>query len=674
MKYPVDKIRNICLIGHGGDGKTSLMEAMLYFTGAIDRLGKTYDGNTVSDFDPEEIKRKISISASIAPIEWRDHIINVIDTPGYFDFEAEVLQGINATASAVIVLSAKDGVNVGTEKAFKLTKKYRRPAFFFMSKVYEDHSDFYGTFEQIKKMCGKSACLINLPLEEDGVMVNGFVNIIDLKARKKVGDQIVEVPVPEEMQDKIEQYRDILNETIAETSDVMMEKYFAGEPYTEDEYKQAIKKGLKDATITPVLGGSSMTMEGLPSTLNFIIDYMPQPDVKPDEPTSAYIFKTVADPFVGKMSYFKILAGKITTGMTLYNSRIGEPEKISRLFVMKGKKQIEVQELGAGDIGVVTKLASVNTGDYLRAPGAKAALDAIEYPKPCYSRAIAPKTKGDEDKISQGLQKLAEEDKTIAYVNNAETHEQILSGLGDTHLDVIVSKLKSKYGVEVQLKEAKVPYREAIRKKVKQQGKHKKQSGGHGQYGDVWIEFEPHDGEEMIFEEKIFGGSVPKNFFPAVEKGLRECCEKGVLAHFPVVGLKATLVDGSYHDVDSSEMSFKMAASIAFKEGLPKASPTILEPIGNLAVIVPEKIMGDVIGDINKRRGQILGMEPAEEPGYQKVSATVPMSEMANYAIELRSMSRGRGSFDLVFDSYQDAPMNIAQKVIEAAKADGEDD
>ena len=674
MKYPVDKIRNICLMGHGGDGKTSLMEAMLYFTGAIDRLGKTYDGNTVSDFDPEEIKRKISISASIAPIEWNEHIINVIDTPGYFDFEAEVLQGINATASAVIVLSAKDGVNVGTEKAFKLTKKYRRPAFFFMSKVYEDHSDFYGTYEQIKKMCGKSACLINLPLEEDGVMVNGFVNLIDLKARKNVDGKIVEVPVPAAMQDKIDQFRDVLNETIAETSDVMMEKYFEGEPFTEDEYKQAIKKGLKDATITPILGGSSMTMEGLPSTLNFIIDYMPQPDVKPDEPTSAYIFKTVADPFVGKMSYFKVLAGKIAPGMTLFNSRNGAAEKIAHIYVMKGKKQIEVQELGAGDIGVVTKLASINTGDYLRAPGAKATLDPIEYPKPCYSRAITPKTKGDEDKISQGLQKLAEEDKTIAYVNNAETHEQILSGLGDTHLDVIVSKLKSKFGVEVELNEARVPYREAIRKKVKQQGKHKKQSGGHGQYGDVWIEFEPHDGEEMIFEEKIFGGSVPKNFFPAVEKGLRECCERGVLAHYPVVGLKATLVDGSYHDVDSSEMSFKMAASIAFKEGLKNASPTILEPIGNLTVVVPEKIMGDVIGDINKRRGQILGMEPAEEPGYQQVSAMVPMSEMSSYAIELRSMSRGRGTFDFVFDSYQDAPANIAQKVIEASKANGEED
>lgn len=666
MKYPVEKIRNICLMGHGGDGKTSLMEAMLYFTGAIDRLGKTYDGNTVSDFDPEEIKRKISISASIAPIEWKDHIINVIDTPGYFDFEAEVLQGINATASAVIVLSAKDGVNVGTEKAFKLTKKYRRPAFFFMSKVYEDHSDFYGTYEQIKKMCGKSACLINLPLEEDGIMVNGFVNLIDLKARKNIDGKIVEVPVPDAMQDKIEQYRDVLNETIAETSDVMMEKYFEGESFTEDEYKQAIKKGLKDATITPVLGGSSMTMEGLPSTLNFIIDYMPQPDVKPDEPTSAYIFKTVADPFVGKMSYFKVLAGKIAPGMTLFNSRNGASEKISHIFVMKGKKQIEVQELGAGDIGVVTKLASINTGDYLRAPGAKAALDPIEYPKPCYSRAIFPKTKGDEDKISQGLQKLAEEDKTIAYVNNAETHEQILSGLGDTHLDVIVSKLKSKFGVDVELRDARVPYREAIRKKVKQQGKHKKQSGGHGQYGDVWIEFEPHDGEEMIFEEKIFGGAVPKNFFPAVEKGLRDSVTKGVLAGYPMVGIKANLYDGSYHPVDSSEMSFKTAASLAFKDGIPQCAPVLLEPFGKLAVTLPEDNLGDVIGEINKRRGRIIGMNPLSNK-LQEVIGEVPIAEMSDFATAMRSITGGIASFTLEFERYEEVPSHIAQKVIDEA-------
>ena len=667
MQFPKDKIRNVCLMGHGGDGKTSLLEAMLYLTKSIDRLGNTTDGNTVSDFDPEEIKRKISISASIAPVEWNGHVINVVDTPGYFDFEGEVLQGINATASAIIVLSAKSGVNVGTEKAYKLTKKYKKPAFFYMSKIHEENSDFYKVFDELKELCGKSACLINLPIIENEKIL-GFVNLIDLKARVIEKNNVKEIPVPDSMKDLVEKYREELNESLAETSDELMEKFFMGEPFTFEEYQEAIKTGLKEATITPVLGGSSISFEGLPSVLDFIVNYMPAPDVDEKGPTSAFVFKTVADPFVGKMSYFKILAGSIKPGDVLTNSRTGSQEKISHVYIMKGKKQIEVPELGAGDIGMISKLSSVSTGDYLRAAGGTAELEPIEYPRPCLSRAVFAKTKGDEDKIAQGIQKLCEEDMTISYVNNAETHEQILSGLGDTHLDVIVSKLKAKFGVEVELREAKVPYREAIRKKVKQQGKHKKQSGGHGQYGDVWIEFEPYDGEELLFEENIFGGAVPKNFFPAVEKGLRECCERGVLAGYPVVGLKATLVDGSYHDVDSSEMSFKMAASIAFKEGLKNANPTILEPIGELNVLIPDSMMGDIIGDINKRRGQIMGMNPADEAGYQVVTATVPMSEMSSYAIDLRSMTRGRGSFRFDFTEYQDAPANVAQSVIEEAK------
>lgn len=673
MQYPASKIRNICLLGHGGDGKTSLTEALLFFTKGTDRLGKVAEGNTVSDFDAEEIKRQISISTSIAPVEWNGNKINVIDTPGYFDFEGEVLQGLRATESAAILLSAKDGINVGTDKAYKLAKKNKLPILFFISKIDEENSDFHKVFKALKNTYGTSVCAINIPVIENG-RVSGFINLLDLKFRKNVNGKIEELPVPDSMTAQIGEFRDVLNEALAETSEDMMQKFFSGEEFTFEECRKGLSEGIKSGAITPVLAGSAYTLEGIYSLLDFIVNYMPAPEVKESDPTALFIFKTIADPFVGKMSFFKVLSGSISAGTALTNRRSGAAEKFAHIFLIRGKKQTEVESFSAGDIGVVTKLSATNTGDVLCAAGANVEVAPIAYPRPCLSRAIVPKAKGDEDKISQGLQRLSEEDPTFSYINNAETHEQIISGMGETHLDVIVNKLKTKFGVSVDLKEPRVPYREAIRKKVKQQGKHKKQSGGHGQYGDVWIEFEPYDGQEMIFEENVFGGAVPRNFFPAVEKGLRECCDKGVLAGYPVVGLKATLVDGSYHEVDSSEMSFKMAASIAFKEGLKNASPTILEPIGNLKVTVPDNMMGDIIGDINKRRGQILGMSPASEPGLQEVSATVPMSEMSSYAIDLRSMTRGRGSFILDFTCYQDAPANVAQQVIEASKKNAEEE
>lgn len=660
-------------MGHGGDGKTSLAEALLFYTKGTDRLGKTADGNTVCDFDPEEIKRKISISTALAPVEWKNTKINVLDTPGYFDFEGEVRQALSAVETALIVVSAKDGVNVGTEKAFKLAKAKGVPVMFFITKADEENANFEKVFEELQEKFGAGMCAINIPIISNGKAV-GYYNLIDEVCRKSEGGKLVDVPVPGDAAGEISKLKDVLNEAIAATDEDLMEKFFDGGEFTKDEIRKGVEIGLKSETLVPVLCGSSVTFEGIPSLLDFIAHYVPSPKDDSSADPALFVFKTIADPFVGKMSFFKVLSGNINAGITLTNPRSGSNEKLGRIFTIKGKTQTEVDGLCCGDIGVVNKLVSTGTGDVLCAAGMNIEVKPIDYPKPCFSRAILPKAKGDEEKISLGLQRLAEEDPTFSYVNNAETHEQVISGMGDTHLDVIVSKLKSKFNVGVDLKEPKVPYREKIRQKVRVQGKHKKQSGGHGQYGDVWIEFEPYDGEDLLFEENVFGGAVPRNFFPAVEKGLRECAQKGVLAGYPVVNLKATLVDGSYHPVDSSEMSFKIAASIAYKEGLKQAKPTILEPIGKLKVLIPDSLMGDIMGDINKRRGSIIGMSPAEERGMQEVQATVPMSEMASYATDLRSMTRGRGSFDLEFDSYQIAPESVAQKIIEEAKKDAEEE
>lgn len=673
MLYTADKIRNVCVLGHGGDGKTSLVEALLYYTKGTDRMGKTADGNTVCDYDSEEISRKISIGAAIAPVEWNGYKINFIDTPGYFDFEGEVIQGLKAAEFAIIVLSAKDGINVGTEKAVKLCAKMKIPAMFYISKMDEEHSDFHKVYSSLKEKFGSSVCAINAPIQKDGKTI-GYVDLTDLKGKRFEKGQEIAVEIPASMQGDIDDFSNGFREALAETSDELMEKFFADEPFTTDEIKTGLSAGIKSHSILPVTSGAPFQLLGIEPLLNFIIHYTPAPEAKASDPLALFVFKTVADPFVGKMSFFKILAGKLTSGLTLTNKKNDMQEKIGRIYTIKGKQQTEVTELSAGDIGVLTKLQNTSTGSLLVAPGSTAEIDPIEYPKPCLSMAVMPKSKGDEDKISQGLQKLAEEDMTITFTTNNETHEQIISGLGEMHLNVIVSKLKNKFNTDVLLVAPKIAYREAIRKKVSQRGRHKKQSGGHGQFGDVVIEFEPYDGDDLVFEERVFGGAVPKNFFPAVEKGLRDCAKHGVLAGYPVVGLKATLVDGSYHPVDSSEMSFKMAASIAYKEGLKQANPAILEPIGNLKVYIPDSLMGDIIGDINKRRGQIMGMNPSDEPGIQVVEAEVPIAEMATYAIDLRSMSRGVGSFELTFARYQDAPSNVAQQVIENAKVESEEE
>lgn len=663
MKYPVDKIRNICLLGHHGSGKTSLAEALLYYTKGSERLGNTEEGTTICDFDPEEIRRKMSISTSIAPVLWEDYKINILDAPGYFDFEGEELQALSAAEYAIITVSARSGVKVGTEKAFKLCREKGIPAMFYVTKMDVDSGDYHKVVNQLKEIFGQRICVYNVPIIENGKTI-GYVDLKDMQGKRFENGKKIPVDIPPNMNDILKEFKESFNEALAETSDEMMEKYFAGEEYSPEEIKKAMKTGIKEGSIYPVMSGSAVDMVGIEQLLKFIISYTPEPKADPNAPTAIKVFKTVADPFVGKMSYFKVLAGSVKQGDILTNKTSGVAEKMSKLYIIKGKKQTEVPEISAGDIGVVTKLQQTSTKDILSAGKEDIPDIEIVYPKPCLSMAIYPKAKGDEEKISQGLQKLKDEDLTFSYTTNPETHEQIISGLGEIHLDIIVNKLKTKFGVDVELKPPKVAYREAIRKKVEQGGKHKKQSGGHGQYGDVLIVFEPYDGEDLLFEEKIFGGSVPKNFFPAIEKGLRECAAKGIQAGYPVVGLKATLIDGSYHDVDSSEMSFKTAAAIAFREGLKNANPTILEPIGTLKVYVPDSLMGDIIGDINKRRGQILGMNPAED-GLQEVMAEVPMSEMTTYAIDLRSMTRGRGSFDLEFARYQDAPANVAQKVIE---------
>ncbi|MBO4583767.1 MAG: elongation factor G [Clostridia bacterium] len=676
--YPAEKIRNVVFLGHGGKGKTSLIESMLYLAKVTERLGKVDDGNSNLDFDPEEARRKISISLSLASFDWKGTKINAIDTPGYFDFEGEAVSGAAAADAAVIVLTADNADTVGTYKAMKLCKKNGLARAFFINRVDDENASdhFYETLDKLHALYGSEVIPVILPAYKDR-KVECFVNLFDNEAYTFENGAEKKVPVPDYMSDKIERYKELINEGVAEVSEELMEKYFSGEPFTEAEIKDGIAKGIVNGSISPVYPGVALTLTGIVPLLDGIVHMLPSPvdagKVESGAPV-AQIFKTVADDFVGKVSYFRVYSGEIKPDMTVYNPRANTTEKIAHVYNIVGKKQIEVDTVPAGDIGAVTKMASASTCDTLCTQSNEVTKPAFDFPKPCLTKAIAPKAKGDEEKIASGLRKLMEEDPTISFENNAETKQQVISGMGETQLDVIVSKLKnSKSSVAVDLTDAKVPYREKIRKKVEVQGRHKKQSGGHGQFGDVWIRFEPCEGDDMIFEEEVFGGSVPKNFFPAVEKGLRDSVTKGVLAGYPVVGLKATLYDGSYHPVDSSEMAFKIAANLAYKEGMAKASPVLLEPIANLKVIVPNDMMGDVMGDVSKRRGRILGMNPAEENGMQIVEAEVPMAEMSDYAIFLRSLTQGKGWFEQKFERYDEAPANEAQKVIDAAAKENEE-
>lgn len=684
-KYGTSNIRNVCLLGHGSSGKSTLAEAMLFNTGVLDRLGKIADGTTTSDYDPEEIRRKFSINTAIVPCEWKEHKINVIDAPGYFDFYGEVHSATRVAEGAVIVMPAKEGMAVGTELSWVYCKEKNIPRILFINKMDEDNVDFYKKLGQIEAAFGNTCIPLQLPCFESGKFV-GFTDIMSQKSYKfdDEGNK-TEYPNSEVMTERLDQYRAKLWELIAETDEELMEKYFSGEEFTTEDLDKGLAIGVRRGEICPILCGASINNWGVKTLMDSILQMVPSLEdagdfkaanaaggivnVRPvaSAPLSALVFKTIADPFVGRISIFKVYSGTLNSEDVVYNSVSQTEEKMSRIFMLRGKKQVPVEHVAAGDIGAVAKLVHTNTNDTLCSRDNIVVLDKILFPAPAISLAATPKSKGDEDKISAGLTKLQDEDPTFKVTIDTETHQTVISGLGEQHLDIICAKLQSKYGVSVTLSEPRIAYREAIRKKVKVEGKHKKQSGGHGQYGHVWIEFEPCDSDTLVFEEKVFGGAVPKNFFPAVEKGLQDSIKKGVLAGYPVVGLKATLLDGSYHPVDSSEMAFKIAAGLAYKKGMAEAAPVLLEPVGKVSVIVPERYMGDIIGDLNKRRGRIMGMNPLSD-GAQEIVAEVPFSEMVKYATDLRSMTQARGHFSMEFERYEDVPANIAKVIIENSK------
>ncbi len=683
------ELRNVVLLGHGGSGKTSLAEALLFNSKAIDRLGKIADGNTTMDYDPEETKRQVSINAAVAPFEWKNTTINIIDTPGYFDFVGELLEGLRVADSAIIAVAGN--VAVGTEKAWDYVVERNLPRAFFLNKMNEDTADFEKTYQEIQETFGNSCVALHLPIRKDRKLV-GYVNTVSRKGRRYEKDgTITEIPIPEELKEEVEAIHQNLAEVVAESDDALMEKFFLGEAFTEAELIAGMKKAIVSGICTPVLVGAAYENMGVRGVADFIVNYMPSPQdagavpaktpdgdevqVKPDPdgPAAAFVFKTIADPFVGRLSLFRVYSGTLKGDSVLYNPNKNAEERISQVFHLRGKKQIPAGSLIAGDIGAVAKLSVTATNDTLCTKNNPVIFPPIDFPIPQISLAINPKAKGDEEKISQGLSRLLDEDRTIQYANNAETSQMLVSGMGEQHLDVVVNKLKNRYSVSVELSDPKVPYRETIRKKVKAEGKHKKQSGGSGQYGHVWIEFEPGEQEGLEFCEKVFGGAVPKQYFPSVEKGLQDSIKKGVLAGYPVVHLKATLYDGSFHPVDSKEIAFKIAAALAYKKGLKEANPVLLEPIMSVRIFVPDRYMGDIIGDLNKRRGRVLGMNPIGK-GLQEVSAEVPYAEMFKYATDLRSMTQARGSFESEFVRYDEVPGNIAQKIIEEAKKNASDE
>ena len=686
MRYSVQNIRNVCLLGHGGSGKTALAESLLYMTGAIDRMGKAADGNTVCDYDPEEIKRQISISLAVAPLEFKGCKINVLDTPGSFDFSGEVMEALRAADAAIIVCSAKDGISVGLEKAWKYCEERNMPRFIYISKTDEENADYNATFDALRAKYGNKIAPVVVPIWDEDKKIIGIIDVMNKRAYEMRDGKREEIEIPEGKEDVVTQFNDALKESVAETSEAFMDKFFSGEDFTYAEMIQGLRQGVRELSLFPVLCGSAVNTMGSLMLLDYISELLPTPMegnyhkatrqdgeteefvVSPGGVPTAFVFKTVADQY-GKYSYVKVLSGVIKPNMSLVNATTGETEKLGRIYIMRGKKATETDELGVGDIGAIGKMEKVRTGDTLCDPRKVVALKQIPFAEPCYSVAIAPKTKGQDDKVAQGLYRLNEEDPSFSVVNNAETHQMVLYAAGDIQVDVLVSKLKSRFNVEAELKAPRVPYREKIRKTVQKQGRHKKQTGGSGQFGDVWVRFEPNPEEEqMVFAEEVFGGSVPKNFFPAVEKGLREACVHGPLAGYPVVNLKAVLYDGSYHPVDSSEIAFKTAAQLAYKAAMPEANPVLLEPVGELKVVVPDSYMGDVIGDLNKRRGRVMGMDPTGD-GNQVISAEVPMAEMGSYAIDLRSMTQSRGSFTFHFVRYEDCPPAAQEKAIAEAKA-----
>ena len=676
--YPSGNIRNVALVGHGGTGKTSLVEAMLFNTGATKRIGKVDDGNTVSDYLPEEIKRKITISSSLVPCEYREHKINVIDTPGYSDFYFEVVGAMRVVDSMVIVMSATAGVEVQTEIVWEDFPD--TPKIVFINKMDRENANFYKVLDQIKESFSDNIVPVQLPIGAEDSF-KGVVDLIKMKAFIFDGGtgKASEQEIPADLMDDVDKYREALVEAAAEADDDLLAKYLEGEELTDSEILQGIKEACSKGTAVFVFCGSALANIAITPLMDFIVDCGATPDSHPfvagknmeNEPMSAQVFKTIADPYIGRLNMFRLFTGHLKADSVVYNANKEKEEKIAQILIMTGKEQANVPELHAGDIGAVAKLSVTGTGDTLCTKANPVILDPIDFPKPTLSIAIEPKSKGDEDKLSGAIQRILEEDPTITLEKNAETKQTILTAMGDTHVDNIIEKLTRKYGVDVITREMRIPYRETIRATVEVEGKHKKQTGGHGQYGHVWIKFEPYTEGEFAFEENVFGGSVPRNYFPAVEKGLIEAMEDGVLAGYQVTNIKATLYDGSYHSVDSSEMAFKMAARIAFRKGMETAKPVLLEPIMNVEILVPDAFMGDIIGDINTKRGRVLGMEPAGKK--QMIKAQVPLAEMARYTIDLKSITQGRGKFRMEFSHYEEVPAQNAEKIIEQARREKEE-
>ena len=692
--YKYEKIRNVAVLGHGGCGKTTLVEAMAYTTGVTKRMGRVEEGNTISDYDKEEQKRLFSISTTLVPILWEDTKINFLDTPGYFDFVGEVEEAVSAADAAVIVVSAKAGIEVGTKKAWDICERYKLPRIFFVTDMDDDNASFRNVVEALKADYGNRIAPFHTPIRENEKFI-GFVNVVKKAGRRFSNNlgEYVDGDIPEYCMEYTNAYRDALMESIAETSEDLMNKFFEGEEFTMVEIENAIRSGVASCDMIPVLCGSGVQARGTFALLQAIDKYFPSPnknvitgmsqktettffaDYDANKDFSARVFKTIADPFIGKFSLIKVCSGVLKSDSVIYNANKGTEEKLSRLYVLRGKEQIEVKELYAGDIGAIGKLSDTQTGDTLSTKANPIIYDPIKMSVPYTYVRYEAKNKGDDDKVSQALAKLMEEDKTLKTVNDTENRQALLYGIGEQQIDVTVSKLLTRYKVEVITSKPKVAYRETIRKKVQVQGRHKKQSGGAGQFGDVIMTFEPSGDLETpyVFEEKIFGGSVPRNFFPAVEKGVQESVLAGPLAGYPVVGIKATLIDGSYHPVDSNEMAFKLAARKAFKAGIMDATPIILEPIASMKVVVPDKFTGDIMGDLSKRRGRVLGMNPITG-GKQEIVADIPMSELYGYSTDLRSMTGGIGDYSYEFARYETAPSDVQAKVIDEAEKVEDDD
>ncbi|WP_300411109.1 elongation factor G [Lagierella sp.] len=682
--YTTEQIRNLCLVGHSGVGKTSLVETMLNLTGVTKRIGKIEEGNTVSDFSKEEIKRGSSINTSVIPVEWNGYKLNLIDAPGYFDFKNEVYSALRASEAALVVIDSSNGIEVGTEKFLNYTKDIQLPRIIFVNKMEKENANFAKIVSDLHIDYDKKVIPFTLTIGEGEDFV-GLIDVLNKKAYEYDGFNRKEIPIPENRVDEVEVVYGEIVEIVAESDEELMNKYFEGESFNHEELMEGITSALLDGSAVPLVAGSTDTGAGIDILLDTIVQYMPAPSderakygfrledgkyrgVHPDEPLSAVVFKTIVDPFVGKISIFKVISGKLTKDSEIYNVNKDKNEKIGNLFFLRGKEQIETNEVVAGDIGAISKLSVTQTGDTLALKSNPIQYKALKVPKASYYIAIEPVSKGDEDKISNALSKLQEEDPSLVVDRNQETKQLVLGGQGNVQLQIILNRLKDEFGVETKIIPLRIAYRETIKGKSDVQGKHKKQSGGAGQYGDVFIRFEPSE-EEFVFDEEVFGGAVPKNYFPAVEKGLIESLEKGPLAGYPVVNLKATLYDGSYHPVDSNEMAFKLAAQLAFRKGIKEANPVLLEPIMKVVITIPEEYMGDVMGDMNKRRGRILGMD-SQEDGSQVVTAEAPHAELFEYSIDLRSMTQARGDFEMEFVRYEEVPANVAEKIIEEAKAE----